>query len=116
LTNLSAVVAGIAITCIDLLAAGGEISSAILLILLFLAGGFAVVVHHRFSIFLPVLLAIWLPATHLALHALGHKTTLQPDSYLSILMVGVVALFAAAAVALTGSAIISSPGGVRSSK
>jgi|HubBroStandDraft_6_1064221.scaffolds.fasta_scaffold472758_2 hypothetical protein len=52
-----------------------------------------------------LLIAAWLPVTHLVLHALGRKTTLQPDTVGSILMVGVVVLFATLIGGFVGAAV-----------
>ncbi len=93
---LIAVVLGVVITCVDLFADKGEISPVVVLLLLLIAGGIVGAIHSHFSLALAVLTAICLPATHLTLHFMGHKTTLQPDTVPSILMVGVVSLCAAA--------------------
>jgi hypothetical protein len=101
---------GMGITCIDLFADNGELSPAAILLLFLIAGfliagGFTTALHPRLF-FAPLLLtAAWLPAAHLVLHALGRKTTLQPDTVRSILMVGVVGLGATLIGGLVGAAV-----------
>ena len=97
---------GIAVTCADLFAAGGELSPPVILLLLAIAGALAVAVQTRYSLPLLLLVAIWLPAAHLALHAAGVKTTLQPDTVGSILLVGLVGFVAVLLGGLVGAAIL----------
>ena len=100
-----ATILGIGITCMDLFADNGELSPAVILLLFLIAGGFTTALYPRLF-FTPLLLtAVWLPATHLVLHALGSKTTLQPDTVESILMVGVVGLCATLIGGLVGVAV-----------
>lgn len=106
LVYLVAIVLGVSITCIDLFADRGEISPAAVLLLLVIAGCVVGAIHSRFSLALAVLTAICLPATHLALHLSGHKTTLQPDTAASILLVGMVSVCAASIGVLIGAAVL----------
>ncbi len=103
---LIAAMLGIAITCADLFAAHGELSPPVILLFLAIAGGLTVAVHMRYSVPLLLVVAVWLPATHLALHIAGVKTTLQPDTVSSILLVGLVGLFAVLGGGLIGAAIL----------
>ena len=104
LAYLAAIILGLAIACGDLFADRGEISPAVVLFLLLIAGAIVGAIHGRFSLVLAVLTAISLPGIHLALHLAGRKTTLQPDTVTSILMVGVVAVCAATIGVLIGAA------------
>ncbi len=101
---LTAIVLGLIIVCVDLFADRGEISPAVVLALLLGAGAIVGAIHKRFSVLLAVLTAVSLPGIHLALHLAGRKTTLQPDTVTSILMVGVVAVCAATIGVLIGAA------------
>ena len=104
LAYLTAIVLGLIIVCVDLFADRGEISPAVVLALLLSAGAIVGAIHKRFSVLLAVLTAVSLPGIHLALHLAGRKTTLQPDTVTSILMVGVVAVCAATIGVLIGAA------------
>ena len=97
---------GIAVACADLFADNGELSPPVILLLFAVAGGLTVAVQTRYSLRLLLLVAIWLPAAHLALHAAGVKTTLQPDTVGSILLVGIVGLAAVLIGGLIGAAIL----------
>ena len=99
-----AILLGALVTSVDLFADRGEISPAVVLLLFLFAGGIVGAMHSRFSLALAILTAIILPVTHLTLHLLGHKTTLQPDTVGSILMVGVVSACATSAGVLMGVA------------
>ena len=103
---LIAALLGIAVTCADLFADHGELSPVVILLMLAIAGGLTVAVHTRFSFALLLLTAIWLPGVHLALHAAGRKTTLQPDTAGSILLVGLVGLVAVLVGGLIGAAVL----------
>jgi hypothetical protein len=96
---------GVAIACIDLFANRGELSPGAILLLLAGAGAVVTVMRGRFSIVLTTSVALWLPAIHLVLHALGRRTTLRPDTTLSILVVGAVACGAAVAGGLVAAAL-----------
>jgi hypothetical protein len=100
----AAILLGLAIVGVDLFADGGEISPAVVLALLLTAGAIVGAIHKRFSLLLAVLTAVSLPVVHLALHISGRKTTLQPDTVASILMVGLVAGCAATIGVLIGAA------------
>ena len=104
LAYLTAIILGLIIVCVDLFAGRGEISPAGVLLLLLIAGAIVGAIHRKFSLLLAVLTAVSLPAVHLALHISGRKTTLQPDTVTSILMVGVVSLCAATIGVLIGAA------------
>jgi hypothetical protein len=97
---------GIAVTCADLFADHGELSPPVILLLLAIAGGLTVAVRTQFSLTLLLLVAVWLPGTHLALHGAGVKTTLQPDTIPSILLAGVAGLVAVLVGGLIGAAIL----------
>src|SRR5271165_7102072 len=99
----AAITLGLGIVFVDLFADRGEISPAAVLLVLLVAGAIVGAVHSRFSLWLALLLSISLPGVHLILHLLGYKTTLQPDTVASILMVGVVALCAACIGVLIGA-------------
>ena len=101
---LVAILLGVFVTGIDLFADRGEISPAAVLLLFLIAGGIVGAMRSRFSLALAGLTAIALPATHLTLHLSGHKTTLQPDTVGSILMVGMVSVCATSVGVLMGAA------------
>lgn len=101
---LTAIILGLVVVCVDLFADRGEISPAVVLVLILIAGAIVGAIHGRFSLVLAVLTAVSLPAIHLALHLAGRKTTLQPDTVTSILMVGLVAVCAATIGVLIGAA------------
>lgn len=96
----AAIILGLVIAYVDLFADRGEISPAVVLFLLLIAGA----IHRKFSLLLAVLTAVSLPAVHLALHVAGRKTTLQPDTVTSILMIGAVSACAATIGVLIGAA------------
>ena len=102
---LVSAVLGIAITCLDLFGDHGELSPAVPLLLLSLAGAFTIALHPRVFLAPVLLIAGWLPATHAVLHALGHPSTLQPDTTNSILGVGLAALAATFIGGLVGAAV-----------
>jgi hypothetical protein len=83
-------VVGVAVAYIDLFADKGEMSPAGILLLLSIAGAIVTLLHSRFSVALCAWTSMWLPGVHIVLHALGRKSTLQPDTTVSILMVGIV--------------------------
>ncbi len=103
LAYLAAIILGLVIACVDLFADRGEIGPAVVLALLLIAGTIVGAIHRKFSLLLAVLTAVSLPAVHLALHLMGRKTTLQPDTVTSILMVGAVSLCAATIGVLIGA-------------
>ncbi len=98
-----AIILGLCIVLVDLFADGGEISPAVVLLLLLIAGAIVGAIHSRLSLWLALLISISLPAVRLILHLLGYKTTLQPDTVASILMVGAVALCVASIGVLIGA-------------
>ena len=89
-TTAIAAILGIIITCVDLFADNGEISPAVILFLFLIAGIFITALREQIGLLL--LVAMFLPSTHLILFALGYPTTLQPNTVTSILMVGFVGL------------------------
>lgn len=104
LAYLAAIGLGLVITGVDLFADRGEISPGVVLFLLLIAGAIVGAIHRRFSLVLAALTAVSLPAVHLVLHLAGRKTTLQPDTVASILMVGLAAVCAATVGVLIGAA------------
>ena len=104
--SVIAAMLGIAVTCADLFADHGELSPPVMMIFFAIAGGLTVAVRTQFSLPLLLLVAVWMPGAHLALHAAGVKTTLQPDTVTSILLVGLASFVAVIVGGLIGTAIL----------
>ena len=85
-------VAGAAIAAVDNFAFGGEISPIFIVGMLLLAAGAAGAIWGPRGVITSAIIWVWLPAAHLVKHVLRLPDTIQPNTYASILELGISAL------------------------
>ena len=95
-----AVALGLTIAAVDNFALGGEVSPMIVVAMLLGATATVGVLGSRRAWAAALALWAWVPLAHLAKHVLGVPDTLHPNTYTSILKLGVFSL----AVAMVGTA------------
>ncbi len=92
-------VAGAAIATVDNFAFGGEVSPIVIVGMLLIAVGSLAIVWGKRASLVAVIIWIWLPGAHLVMHAFGLPDTIHPNTYSSIVKLGLFS-FAIAAIAM----------------
>ena len=92
---LAAVALGVTTAAVDNIALEGEASPILVVALLFGATAMLGALAPRRAWVTALAVSVWVPLAHLVKHVLGMPDTLHPDTYASILLLGVVSLVVA---------------------
>lgn len=91
-----AVLVGCGIAAVDNFASGGEVSPIVIVAMLFISCAIAGVVWGARAKLAALIIWVWLPMAHVLKHALGLPDTIHPNTYSSILKLGLFSLLVAA--------------------
>lgn len=96
-----AVVLGVVIAAVDNVAIEGEVSPIVIVGMLLVATAIVGMLGARRAWLAALAVWVWVPLAHVVKHVLGMHDTLHPNTYVSIMMLGVFTLV----VALVGTAL-----------
>jgi len=81
--------AGAAIAAVDNFAFGGEVSPIVIVAMLLIASATLGLIWGRHGALAAGLVWVWLPLAHIVKRALDLPDTIQPNTYTSIMMLGI---------------------------